>query len=406
MRLRLRRRPRHRRHVVILLENLPLGRDTRVRRECQALIEAGYAVSVICPRDKGAVEGHEVDGVRVHAYRPPPSGSTASAFVWEFLYSWGATAVLLVRTALVDPFDVVQACNPPDTYFALALPAKLTGKPFVFDHHDLSPELYVARFGRCGLVWRVLRLLERATFLTTDHVIATNDTFRGVALTRGGKEDGDITVVRNGPLLEEVYPRPPRRELKMSRRFLCCWVGVMGSVDDGVDIALHAVHNIVHNLRREDCHFAFIGDGEAFDDMRALAVQLRVDQFVTFTGWLTREDVFEYLSTADVALQPDPKSERTDASTASKTMEYMAFGLPVVAFDVDETRRSAGQAAVYATDNDPKKLSELVVQLLDDRQRRSAMGMIGRQRVETELAWDHQRVKYVEVFDRLFHGAQ
>ena len=350
--------------------------------------------------------GEPLDAVRVHAYPPPPSGSTALAFLWEFLYSWAAAALLMVRTALVDPFDVLQACNPPDTYFALAAPAKLAGKPFVFDHHDLSPELYVARFGRRGLIWSVLLLLERATFLTADHVIATNDSFRRVALTRGGKNDDVVTVVRNGPLLEEVCPRPGRQELKMSRAFLCCWVGVMGSVDDGVDIALHAVRHLVRGLSRHDCHFAFIGDGEAFDDMQALAAELEVDEFVTFTGWLSREAVFEYLSTADLALQPDPKSARTDASTASKTIEYMAFGLPVIAFDVDETRRSAGEAAAYAKDNDPVRLAELIVQLLDDPGRRLAMGIVGRRRVETELAWDHQKVKYVEVFDRLLEGAK
>lgn len=378
----------------------------RVRRECRALVEAGYAVSVICPRGEETVIGEMLDGVRVHSYPPPPSGSTALAFLWEFLYSWTAAAVLMVRTALVDPFDVLQACNPPDTYFALAAPAKLIGKPFVFDHHDLSPELYVARFGRRGLIWSVLLLLERATFLTADHVIATNDSFRRVALTRGGKDDVVVTVVRNGPLLEEVCPRPSRPELKMSRPFLCCWVGVMGSVDDGVDIALHAVRHLVRSVGRHDCHFAFIGDGEAFDDMQALASELGVDEFVTFTGWLSREEVFEYLSTADLALQPDPKSARTDVSTASKTIEYMAFALPVVAFDVDETRRSAGQAAAYAKDNDPVELAELIVQLLDDPARRSVMGIDGRRRVETELAWDHQKMKYVEVFDRLLDGAE
>ncbi len=378
----------------------------RVRRECQALVDAGYAVSVICPKDEQAAKSETLSGVRVRAYPPPPSGSTAPAFVWEFLYSWMAAAALLVRTALADPFDVLQSCNPPDTYFTLAVPAKLVGKPFVFDHHDLSPELYVARFGRRDLIWSMLRLLERATFLTADHVIATNDTLRQVALNRGGKNHEAVTVVRNGPLLEEVHPRPGRQELKRSRPFLCCWVGVMGSVDDGVDIALQAVRHVVLTLGRKDCQFAFIGDGEAFDDMRALAADLGVEEFVTFTGWLSRAEVFEYLATADVALQPDPKSERTDVSTASKTMEYMAFGLPVVAFDVDETRRSAGQAAVYAKNNDPTELSELVVQLLDEPQRRSAMGMIGRQRVETELAWDHQKVKYLEVFNRVLGAAQ
>jgi glycosyltransferase involved in cell wall biosynthesis len=373
----------------------------RVRRECQALVEAGYSVSMICPRGEDKDNAETVPGVRVHAYPPPRPGSTALTFLWEFVYSWLAAAVLTARLSVTDPFDVVQACNPPDAYFALALPAKLAGKPFVFDHHDLSPELYAARFGRRDIIWSALRLLERATFLTADHVIATNETFRRVAVTRGAKSDDAVTVVRNGPLLEEVRPRPSRPELKMGRAFLCCWVGVMGNVDDGIDIALQAVRHVIRFLGRDDCHFSFIGDGDAFDDMQALSKEFGLEQFVTFTGWLSRGEVFAYLSTADLALQPDPKSERTDASTASKTMEYMAFGLPVVAFDVEETRRSAGDAASYATDNNPVELAELIVGLLDDPDRRTAMGIAGRQRVESELAWDHQKSKYLEIFERL-----
>lgn len=407
MSLRRRHRVRLRRHVLILLENLPLERDMRVRRECQALIEAGYSVSVICPRGEEADKAEPVPGVRVHAYPPPPSGSTALTFLWEFVYSWLAAAVLTAKLSIAEPFDVLQACNPPDTYFALALPAKLAGKSFVFDHHDLSPELYAARFGRRDIIWSALRLLERATFLTADHVIATNETFRRVAVTRGAKHDDAVTVVRNGPLLDEVRPRAGQPELKMGRAFLCCWVGVMGNVDDGIDVALEAVRHVVRVMGRDDCHFSFIGDGDALGDMQTLTNELGLDEFVTFTGWLSRDAVFAYLSTADLALQPDPKSERTDASTASKTMEYMAFGLPVVAFDVDETKRSAGDAALYAHGNDPVELAELIVGLLDDPGRRTAMGAIGRRRVESELAWDHQKTKYIGIFERLLgpHGA-
>jgi glycosyltransferase involved in cell wall biosynthesis len=210
-----------------------------------------------------------------------------------------------------------------------------------------------------------------------------------------------VTVVRNGPELRALPARRSRPDLKGDRPFLCCWVGVMGAVDDGVDLALAAVDHVVRARGRRDCHFAFLGDGEAFDDMQRMSADLGLVDYVTFTGWVSSDVVHDYLGTADVALQPDPKNLRTDLATATKTMEYMAFGVPIVAFDVHETRISAGEAAVYAEDNDPAALGDLVVALLDDPARRARMGKIGRERVERELAWEHQKVRYVEVFDRL-----
>ncbi len=389
------------RRVLIILENLPLERDARVRRECLALLEAGYGVSVVCPKGSGARLEGALAQVKLHQYRPPSSRTTRFGFAYEFSYSWLTSLALTLKALAGEGFDVIQACNPPDTYFALAAPFKLLGKPFIFDHHDLAPELYAIRFGRDrGMTMSALKLCERATIRCADHVISTNESLRHVAITRGKKSANVVTVVRNGPELSEVRSAHPQPKLKRSRRFLCCWVGVMGAVDDGVDLALRAIHLLVGPQSRHDCHFAFIGDGEELSQMRALANELGIGEFVTFTGWLDRARVFDYLATADVGLQPDPKNPRTDAATAIKTMEYMAFGLPIVAFDVHETRVSAEGAAVYARPNDVSSYAELIGTLLDSPEQRAAMGRTGRQRIEHELAWDHQRTAYVDIFHR------
>lgn len=340
--------------------------------------------------------------MRLYRYRPPPQPKGTLGYLYEYAYSLAMTTALTLWVSMADGFDAIQACNPPDVYFVLAAPFRLMGKPFVFDHHDLSPELYMVRFDRRGgAVLRLLLLLERASMRTADHVIATNESIREIALGRGGKAGDEVTVVRNGPLLEQAQDRSPRPELKQGRSFLCCWLGVMGSVDDGVDLALGAVRHIVHVQGRQDCHFAFLGSGESFDDLVRLARRLEVQEWVSFPGWVSRDTAYDYLATADLGLQPDPKNLRTDRATAIKTMEYMAFEVPVVAFDVVETRRSAGEAAAYAPPNDVGSFATLICELLEDPQRRAAMGSVGRTRVAEGLAWEHQRGAYVALYDRL-----
>lgn len=393
--------------VLIIVENLPIERDTRVRKECQALLRAGYGVSVICPggsdTDVGLPELRQVD---VQRYPPPPEGTTKLGFAWEFIYSWLATAVLTLKVFTTSGFDAIQACNPPDIYFAIAVPFKILGKPFVFDHHDLAPEMFVGRFGNKNVMMLgILRALEAATFLTADHVISTNESQRHVALTRGRRKEDSVTVVRNGPLLDRTDIRRLRPEFKHGRRFLCCWVGIMQGVDDGVDLALRAVHHLVYVSGERDCHFAFLGDGESFDRMQRLGKDLKILDYVDFTGWVSQEIVSDYLRVADVGLQPNPKTPRIETATAIKTMEYMAFGLPVVAFDVKETRRSAGDAVAYAKSDDVATYAGLVSDLLHDPVRRAQMGRVGRQRVADELAWVHQEKRYLEVYDRVLSRA-
>lgn len=395
------RRARSHPRVLILIENETVPADRRVWDECRALVAAGYGVSVIGPRAPGEPAYEELEGVRLYRYAAPRESPSTLGFIYEYAYSWLRAAALTVKVLIRDGFDAIQACNPPDTYFALAAPLKLAGKRFVFDQHDLSPELYISRFGRSdGLLFTGLRVLERATYLVADHVISTNQWYREIALTRGRRRPESVTVVRNGPDLQRMRRRPPRPELKNGKQLLCCFLGVI-EPHDGVDLAVRAAHHLIHQLGRRDCHFAFLGDGDCLPAVRRLAHELCLDNWVTFTGWAQDEMIFDYLSTADLGLQPDPKDPRADISTVVKTMEYMAFELPVVAFDLKETRASAAGAAVYVQSPDEASYAEAIHALLDDPPRRAEMGRVGRRRVEERLAWDHQKIAYVQVYDRL-----
>jgi glycosyltransferase involved in cell wall biosynthesis len=386
------------------VQNLSVPFDRRVWLECLALVADGHAVDVVCPNDRGEPRFEVRQGVRIHRYRPAPATSTTLDFLVEFAYCWTRTAALTAWIALRHGIDVVQACNPPDTYFVIGAAARLAGRSFVFDHHDLCPELYRSRFGADagaeGVTLRGLLWLERMTFRTAHAVIATNESYRHIALTRGGRDPAEVTVVRSGPDLDRLRRCRPRPELREGHALLGCYLGVMGP-QDGVDLAVEAVDVIVHDLGRTDCQFVFIGAGDSYDDVRALARDSGLDEWVTFTGRVPDEVVFEYLSTADVGLCPDPSNPLNDLSTMNKTMEYMASGIPVVAFDLAETRVTAHGAAVYAPPNRVDAFAKELDMLLDDAPRRRQMGEVGRRRVETELAWAHQREAYLGVYRSL-----
>ena len=298
------------------------------------------------------------------------------------------------------PFDVIQACNPPDLLFLVALPFKLRGARFVFDHHDLVPELFRSRFGAGGPLLWATELLERATFRMADHVISTNESYRHVALTRGHMAPERTTVVRSAPDLTRFVPVPPDDTLRRGREHLVCYLGVMGP-QDGVDYALRSLASLRDDLGRDDVQAAFLGHGDAWDDLVALAHELGLDDRVEFTGRVSDEDVARYLSTADVCLAPDPKNPLNDVSTMNKIVEYMAMSRPLVSFDLIEARVSAGDAAVYATPNDEREFARLIAELLDDPERRGHMGALGRQRVEQELSWEHSRRNLLEAYETL-----
>ena len=302
-------------------------------------------------------------------------------------------------------FAVIQACNPPDIFWPIAVAFRaLEGTKFVFDHHDLCPELYESRFpDGPKLPYRGLRALERRTHRSADHVISTNDSYREIAVKRSGKASSDVTVVRTGPDPERLKRGPVDPAQRRGRKFLSAYIGVMGP-QDGVDIVVRAADIVVHELGRDDIAFTLIGSGDCFDELVALRDQLGLAGAVEFTGRAPDELVSCILSTADVGLSPDPKNPLNDVSTMNKSMEYMAFELPLVAFDLRETRVSAGDAAMYVKPNDVRDYAEAIVGLMDDEEKRACLGKLGRARVEQELAWSHQEGAYLGVYQRLTGG--
>jgi glycosyltransferase involved in cell wall biosynthesis len=390
------------RNVHIIVQNLSVPFDRRVWLECQALVAAGYGVSVVCPAAPNERTEEVLDGVTIYRYRAPREGKGPAAFVVEYVTSFLATARLTWRAWRRHRFSVLQACNPPDIFFPLAWALRPFGVRFVFDHHDLCPELYESKFHRRGdLLFRGIRLLERATFASADRVISTNDSYRTIAIERGHKRPDKVTVVRTGPDADRLKRQDPDPALRAGRRYLVAYLGVMGP-QDGVDLALRAADHLVHALGRDDVAFMFVGSGESYTDLVALRADLDLDDVVKLPGRLPDEAVRAILSTADVCLCPDPLNPLNDVSTMNKTMEYMAFSVPVVAFDLHETRVSAQDAALYATPNSIEAFANHVAMLLDDEERRRAMGAAGRRRVEDSLAWCHQRDAYLSVYADLF----
>jgi glycosyltransferase involved in cell wall biosynthesis len=400
--LRRMRRDPERPRVLIIVQNLPVPFDRRVWLECQTLVGAGYEVTVICPRGKETRKYQVIDGVTIRAYRPYAPGGGAAGFVLEYAYSFGATARLAFVARLHGRFDVIQACNPPDIFWPIArLFCFADASRFVFDHHDLCPELFQSRFpdGRPAAL-RGLEFLERATIHAADHVISTNASYAEVARRRGGKPSHQVTVVRTGPDPERCTPVTPAPELRRGRKHLVAYLGVMGP-QDGVDIVVAAADAIVHQLGRTDVSFTLMGAGDCLEELISRRDMLGLQGVVEFLGRVSDETVAEVLSTADVGLCPDPLTPLNDVSTMNKTMEYMAFGLPVLAFDLKETRVSAADAAGYVKPNEVTAYAQALLDLLDAEGLRAEMGRRGRGRVETELAWKFQRGGYLAVFNRL-----
>lgn len=391
--------------VLIIVQNLPVPFDRRVWLECQTLNRAGYDVTVVCPTGEGTGTRQVVDGVRIVAYPSYAPGGSALGFVAEYAYSFLATARLAGRERRTGSFDVLQACNPPDIFWPLAWWLRLRdGTRFVFDHHDLCPELFRSRFTEGpGLLYRGLLQLERATFRTADRVTSTNASYAAVAVARGGKAPEHVTVVRTGPDPQRLRRRAPSPELRRGREHLVAYLGVMGP-QDGVDIVVRAADLIVNSMGRRDISFTLMGAGDCHGDLVAERNRLALQDYVEMPGRVPDETVAAVLSTADVGLSPDPLNPLNDVSTMNKTMEYMAFGLPVVAFDLRETRITAEDAARYVEPNVAEAYAQAIVDLVDDPRSRERMGLFGRQRVEEHLAWEHQQAAYQSVFDELVGG--
>ena len=395
------------RRVLIIVENLPVPFDRRVWNEANALRDAGYQVSIICPKGVNAEESFLVlDGIRIYRHPLPLDARGAlgylleysSALFWESLLTW--------RVFFTTGFDAIHACNPPDLIFFIGGFFKfLFGKKFLFDHHDINPELYEAKFRRKDFFHRLLLGAERATFATADISIATNNSYREIAITRGKMNPEKVFVVRSGPSLERMRILPPEPALKKGRKFLVGYVGVMGA-QEGIQYLLEAARHIIRDLGREDIQFGLVGGGPELEHLKALAGELGIADYVTFTGRAPDAEMLAMLNTADVCVNPDEYNAMNDKSTMNKIVEYMALGKPIVQFDLTEGRYSAGEASLYAARNDAQDLARNILKLIDDPALCARMGEIGRRRVVEELSWAHETPKLLAAYDALFDGAR
>lgn len=391
------------RRALILVENLSVPFDRRVWQECRTLRDAGWEVDVICPQGtKRDTEPEAViDGVRIHRYPLRAATGGPAGYLKEYGAALWHTARLARK---VGPVDVVHACNPPDLLFLPALRLKRQGAAFVFDQHDLVPELYLSRFGRGkDLLYRGVCALERATYRAADVVLATNESYKDVAVRRGGRRGEDVFVVRSAPDTERFHPVDPEPELKRGKPHLLCYLGVMGP-QDGVDYALRALAKLRDEVGRTDWHAVFVGAGDTFDAMVELSRELGLDGQVEFTGRVPDADLVRWLSTADVCLSPDPCNPLNDVSTMNKVLEYMVMGRPIVSFDLKEARVSAGEAAVYAKGDDEGEFAALIARLLDDPEQRSRMGKSGQERINGPLAWRNSQAALLAAYEAAVEG--
>ena len=390
--------------VLMLVENNSYPEDIRVRCEARALVEAGYQVIVISPARRGQRWRETVDGVVAYRYPAPPPATRFMGYLLEYGYATVAMLVLSVLVYFREGFDVVHAANPPDTLVFVAAAYKLLGKRFVYDHHDLAPELYDARSaGRAKPpMHRALVALEKLSLRYADHVIATNESYKAVEMRRGGVPPERITIVRNGPMSNGHQLAEPDARLRQTGRTIISYVGVMG-FQDGVDYLVRAVHHLVHDLGRTDVLCVLIGGlGGAQPSLKRLATQLGLDDHVWFTGWVSDAELLRYIASADICVDPDPSNPFNDRSTMIKMMQYMAQAKPIVAFDLPEHRFTAQEAALYVRPNDELAFARALAELMDDPGRRQAMGAFGRERISSELAWHYSAQHLVGAYRRLF----
>jgi len=390
------------RKVLVIVENLPIPFDSRVWKELLALRQADYGVTVLCPKGKGYEKGYELlEGIHVYRHPMPKEGNTPRGYVWEygcalfweFLYSWW---IYLRRD-----FHVIQGCNPPDDIFLVALPFKLFGVKYIFDHHDVNPELYLSKYDRKDFFYKAQLFLEKLTFLVADVVMSTNWSYREVAISRGGLAPEDVFVVRNGPDLTTFVEVPAIPALKYGKKYLVGYVGVM-SEQEGLDILLD-VANHIRSLGRTDVHFTCVGGGPGLPALRQMVKHKNLGEIVNFTGRVPDAELLEILSTADVCVNPDKPCQMNDLSTMIKIMEYMALGKPIVQFDLKEGKFSAQEASLYSGgENLVADFADKILWLLDHPEERQRMGEFGRNRVRTELAWEYSVGGLLAAYEKAF----
>lgn len=393
--------------ILIIIENLPAPFDRRVWQEAQTLTKAGYQVSIICPKGKGFDKWREViDGIAIYRHPLPIEARRAVGYFFEYACALFWEFVLSVRVFFERGFDVIQACNPPDLIFLVGGFYKIFRKRFVFDHHDLTPELWLAKGRQKDLFYKSLVLCEKLTFKTANISIATNESYKKIAIERGGRKESTVFVVRSAPQtekLEKLIPKSPNEGLKNGKRFMVGYVGVMAR-QDGVDYLLRAVEYIVKKKQRTDIYFVMIGKGPEWDILVKMTKDMGIAEYALFTGRIPDKEMVDYLYACDVCVNPDEANDFNDKSTMNKVMEYMALGKPIVQFEMREGRFSAQEASLYARPNDVEDFGDKILELLDNARQRKEMGAYGQRRLEEALSWGKSEQELLKAYKYLFES--
>ncbi len=389
------------RRVLIIVENLPVPFDRRVWMEATTLQQAGYHVSIICPVGKGFEARREtLDGIHIYRHPLPREGNGLFGYIAEYGAALFWELWLALRIAFTRGFDVIHACNPPDLIFLVAAVFRLFGKKFLFDHHDLCPELFETKFGNRGPQYKAMVLAERLTFGLASVSIATNESYRQIAIERGHMPPDRVFVVRSGPNLDKVKPGPAVPALKQGKPLLVGYVGVIGR-QEGLDLLVEAAAWL-RAQGRAALHYGIVGGGPELEAIKAYASAQGVADLFTFTGRAPDALLMDMLNTADICVNPDRVDAMNDLSTMNKIMEYMALGKPIVQFEVKEGRFSAGDSSLYAKPNDPVDFARKIAELADDPAKRAEMGAFGFRRVHDHLGWEHERPKLLAAYDAVF----
>ena len=389
--------------ILMVLENRPALLDTRVWPEAMALRDQGFQVCIVSPKEKASDPTYRcLGGIHLYSYSLPTFPNNTFGYLLEYGLSMLQTWWLSLRVLRQHGFDAIHAANPPDTFFFLHWFYRLLGKRFIFDQHDLSPELFQVKFGgRAAFLQPLLFWLERRSYCVATCIVTTNESQCWNAITRGQCDLAKVFIVRNGPELDRLYRIPADPELKRGRPFLLVYLGAM-ETQDGVEYALHALHELVFRQGRRDISLALLGDGSRLQALKQMACTLGLGDYVHFTGWVNDEEIRRYLSTADIGLCPEPRNGLNEYCTMVKTMEYMALGLPIVAFDLRETRATCQDTALYATPNAVSDFACQIARLLEEPEMRARMGQCARKLVEERLCWDHQKRYLWQAYATLF----
>lgn len=387
-------------HVLIIVENLPVPFDRRVWQEAKALYENGAEVSIICPKMKGYTKSYEqLEGINIYRHPLPVEAKSAIGYLLEYSIALFFQFVFSAKIYVKNKFNVIHGCNPPDLIFLVALPFKLFGVKYVFDHHDVNPELYIAKFGRKNFFYHLMVWLEKQTFKFSDYSIATNNSYRNIAIKRGKMNPDKVQVVRSGTDLDRIKLQNSKPEYKEGKKYLIGYVGVIGE-QEGLDLLMDSIKYL--KSKRNDFHVAILGGGTDLEKIKKYSSETDVADVVSFYGRVSDQKLLDVLNTCDICVNPDRPSEMNNISTMNKIMEYMALEKPIVQYTLLEGRESARQASLYAKNTDPKDFAHKLEYLFDHPVERKKMGIYGRKRVLDTLSWEHEKRNLFKIYNKVF----